>query len=262
MAEILLVSATAGESRALACAMTSVTRAVAGRKPVLSGQLAGRACKLAVSGMGAVNAAHALTIHLEQALPQVVIQVGIGGAYVPARLPAGAVAIATEENYGDVGVMTRDGWLPSDAIGIPLVEGEPPLYNRFPLDDEVARRAAGLCGATAGPFLTLAQCTGIGAVGDALFERFGAICESMEGAAAAHVCAIYRVPFLEVRGISNLVEDRDRSKWRIPEAAAAAQAAVLHILEHLDEVLRSTADNQPTTDGYQPAVSPIEEEEP
>jgi futalosine hydrolase len=48
----------------------------------------------------------------------------------------------------------------------------------------------------------------------------------MEGAALAHVCALYGVPFLELRAVSNTVEDRDLSTWRIREAAEAAQRAV------------------------------------
>jgi futalosine hydrolase len=47
------------------------------------------------------------------------------------------------------------------------------------------------------------------------------------------VCALHDVPFLEVRGISNLVEDRDREKWRIKEAADAAQAVALRLAESL-----------------------------
>jgi len=76
----------------------------------------------------------------------------------------------------------------------------------------------------------LSQVTGVRAVGDALYERFGALCESMEGAAAAHVCALHEVPFLEVRGISNLVENRNRAKWRIAEAAGAAQRVALKLI--------------------------------
>jgi futalosine hydrolase len=98
-------------------------------------------------------------------------------------------------------------------------------------------RAAGLAGARAGPFLTLAQCTGVRVLGDSLHARFGALCESMEGAAAAHVCALYDVPFLELRGISNLVEDRNRAGWDIPGAASVAQQAVLRLVERLDALL-------------------------
>jgi futalosine hydrolase len=53
----------------------------------------------------------------------------------------------------------------------------------------------------------------------------------MEGAAAAQVAELHGVPWLEVRGISNIVEDRDLKKWDIPKAALAAQEAVRIILE-------------------------------
>jgi futalosine hydrolase len=49
----------------------------------------------------------------------------------------------------------------------------------------------------------------------------------MEGAAAAHICALYEVPFLEIRGISNMVVDRDRASWKVEEAVAAAGEAAL-----------------------------------
>jgi futalosine hydrolase len=52
----------------------------------------------------------------------------------------------------------------------------------------------------------------------------------MEGAAAAHVCALYGVPFLEVRGISNLVGDRDRQSWQVEEAVAVAGRAALALV--------------------------------
>jgi futalosine hydrolase len=40
------------------------------------------------------------------------------------------------------------------------------------------------------------------------------------------VAAIYDAPFLELRAVSNLVEDRDLSRWRLAYAAEAAQRAV------------------------------------
>jgi futalosine hydrolase len=53
----------------------------------------------------------------------------------------------------------------------------------------------------------------------------------MEGAAAAQVARLHGVPWLEVRGISNMVEDRDMKKWDVPRAALAVQQAVEQILE-------------------------------
>jgi futalosine hydrolase len=39
------------------------------------------------------------------------------------------------------------------------------------------------------------------------------------------------VPLLEVRGISNLVEDRDTSRWNLTLGMTAAQNAILMLLQ-------------------------------
>jgi nucleoside phosphorylase len=49
----------------------------------------------------------------------------------------------------------------------------------------------------------------------------------MEGAAVAHVAHLHRIPVGGVRGISNIVTNRDTSAWRLKEAALAAQEAAL-----------------------------------
>jgi len=197
--------------------------------------------QVVITGIGAVNTAHALTQYLlTRPRPTLVIQTGIAGAYVPGGLALEAVALATSETYGDLGVLTPQGWRPADEIGIPLVEAHgtrPARFNEFPLDPELVARAAAVCGslvAATGPFLTVSTVTGVRARGDELHQRFGALCESMEGAAAAHVCALHDVPFLEVRGVSNLVEDRNRAAWKIVEAAAAAQIVALRLAENLE----------------------------
>jgi len=199
-----------------------------------------RSADVVVTGIGAVNTAHALTRYLAtKPKPSLVIHTGIAGAYVPAGIAVGSVVLADIEIYGDLGVLTPEGWRPMEEIGIPLVEAtasQPARFNYFPLDGALVMRAVSAAGALVartGTFVTVSQVTGVRALGDALHARFGALCESMEGAAAAHVCALHDVPFLEVRGISNLVEDRDRAKWRVKEAADAAQAVVLRLIENL-----------------------------
>ncbi len=78
--------------------------------------------------------------------------------------------------------------------------------------------------------MTLSTCTGTTARARDLEERYHGLCENMEGAAVAQVAELHNIPWIEVRGISNIVEDRDLQKWDIPSAAHAAQQAVLHIL--------------------------------
>jgi futalosine hydrolase len=66
----------------------------------------------------------------------------------------------------------------------------------------------------------------------AVVERFAPQVESMEGAAFMYACLIHRVPFAQVRAVSNIVEKRNRSAWRLDEAIAALGAAAVEILDH------------------------------
>jgi futalosine hydrolase len=209
--------------------MVEVETTTIGGKRALRGSLGGHRVLLLPAGMGKTNAAQGLTALLEGARVSGVIGFGVGGAYPGSGLETGDLAVATREVYGDEGVAAPEGWLSTREIGIPLAAlGGEPLFNEFELDPErvaAAVRALGP-GAVAGPFVTVSTCSGTLARGAELAGRYGAICESMEGAAYAHVCALYATPFLEVRGISNLVEDRDMSRWRLRPAASAAARAV------------------------------------
>ena len=53
----------------------------------------------------------------------------------------------------------------------------------------------------------------------------------MEGAAIVHVARLMGVKVGEVRGISNTCGDRDRTRWKLRESAAAARAAVVAWIE-------------------------------
>ncbi|MBT5829851.1 MAG: futalosine hydrolase, partial [Candidatus Latescibacteria bacterium] len=70
-------------------------------------------------------------------------------------------------------------------------------------------------------------------IGNELGQRFNAICENMEGAAAAQLCLLYNVPFLELRAISNQVEDRNRDAWDIPLALERSQTATSKLIHAL-----------------------------
>ena len=156
--------------------------------------------------------------------------------------------MATSDTYADLGVVSPEGPQSAEAFAEPLaVVGGVARHNTFPMDSGLVEAAARVFRAgpwdgeaprvRTGPFLTASQVTGTSAAAALLEARWGGMAESMEGAAAAHICALYGVPFLEVRGISNLLVDRDRDSWKVEEAAATAAEATLMICGRLDEVL-------------------------
>lgn len=203
-----------------------------GRKPAWAGVLDGAPVIVFAAGMGKTNAAHGLTALLEIRAVRGVVGFGVAGAYDGSGLSLGDVALASSAVYGDEGVETPGGWISTEGIGIPLLErGGMRAFNRIDLDEGRVRRAADALAAggvhvRVGPFVTVSACSGTAARGAEVAARFGGICEGMEGAALAHVAALYGVPFLELRAVSNLVEDRDLSRWRLADAAEAAQRAV------------------------------------
>ena len=188
---------------------------------LLRSRLAGSESSIAIvrTGVGPVNAAHAVTLFLARTGAKAVVACGVGGAYPSSHLQAGDVVCAARECYGDLGAASPSGFLDMKALGFPVVEGPEPIFNDIPMQlFPVERRV---------PFVTVSTCTGTEAAARLIEARTGGAVESMEGAAIAHVAYMHGVPAGEVRGISNIVTDRDTSAWRLQEASAAAQEAVL-----------------------------------
>jgi futalosine hydrolase len=205
-------------------------------------------CLLVVSGYDKANAAHALTCLLEVHLPDLVLQFGIAGGFGGQGLGLRDLVLATSEVYADTGTSSPEGWLSTEAFGLPLLELDGrEFWNEFLLDEALVGRAAFVLssaswGADApvvasGPALTVSRVTGLAHEAEELRTRWQALSESMEGAAAAQVCTIYGVPFLEVRAVSNLVGDRDRATWDLRGASARAAFAACVLASKLEEVL-------------------------
>lgn len=192
---------------------------------LLRERLASRANDVALlrTGVGSVNAAHVLTRFLSQHQARQVVVCGIGGAYPGSGLAVEDVVCAETECYGDLGAESPEGFLDMRALGFAVIETDPPLFNELPL-------SVFPCGARA-PFVTVNTCTGTDDAARMMVARTHAKVENMEGAAIAHVARLHGVAAGEVRAISNIAGIRDRSSWRVREAAKAAQTALLAWIE-------------------------------
>jgi futalosine hydrolase len=175
--------------------------------------------RIVETGVGSVNAAHSVTLAMAQQRPTMIVSCGIGGAYPSSGLQPGDVVCAGEEVYGDLGAQSPEGFLDMKALGFAVVPGPTPLFNELPLQVfPLARRVR---------FVTVSTCTGTDAVASEMQRRTGGAVENMEGAAIAHVANFHGIPVGEVRGISNMVGNRDKAAWRLKDAAEVAQRAVI-----------------------------------
>lgn len=167
-----------------------------------------------ITGIGAMQTTYQLMEDIAVFNPHFCLQAGVAGAF-NRDLPLAGLVIVREELLGDLGVEDNGKYIDMFDLGL-MNASEKPFINKklintfqdFPLKLTL-------------PFVTsLTINTGSGTANTIQFreERFECDIESMEGAAFHYVCLKKKLPFLQVRSISNYVEPRNKSKWSMKEA--------------------------------------------
>ncbi len=167
-----------------------------------------------ITGIGMLQAAFALATAIGEFRPHFALQAGVAGAF-NRDLSLGSLVIVRSELLGDLGVEDHGAYQDMFDIGL-MQEGVLPFAGRqlvngfhdFPLKLNL-------------PFvtsLTVNTVSGSSATIHKRTEKYNCDIESMEGAAFHYACLVKKVPFLQVRSISNYVEPRDKSKWKMKEA--------------------------------------------
>jgi nucleoside phosphorylase len=154
-------------------------------------------------GIGPVEAASATARALAERLPVALLHVGLAGAR---GIPPSQLVIGSEAVYEDA---LAGGLVPA------RVHPDPRLVD-------AARRA--LPDARVLPIGTSAR---VGGTSDCEVE-------AMEGFAVLRAAKLAGVPAVEVRAVSNEIDEPDRGRWRFDEALAALDAALPKLLSALD----------------------------
>ena len=174
---------------------------VAATEPELLGAPGARTL---VCGIGPVEAAAATAHELAGVPARAVLNVGLAGGRQESGLPVSALVIGAEAVY-------------SDAAGV-LVPA------RVSADAELLRRArAALPGAHV---LAIGTSARVGGTAETDVE-------AMEGFAVLRAAQRAGVPALEVRVVSNEIEERDRARWSFDSALATLAAVLPTLLDAL-----------------------------
>lgn len=188
---------------------------------------------LCVSGVGIMHTTHTLSRFLADEKPDIAIQAGIGGGFHPLKHPIGtSVAVAGEMN-GDLGVLEPGGhWKGLPEMGLMDADLSPYKGGRLvnPHDHLLTLSALpAVNGVTVNRVSTDPEMIRI------MAHQLAADVESMEGAAFHYVCLHAGIPFLQLRGLSNLVGDRDKSRWQMTTALNSVRDALFLTIDRLPE---------------------------
>jgi futalosine hydrolase len=184
--------------------------------------------KLLISGIGQLQTTYALQNKIRLERPDLVIQAGIGGA-TEKEQPADVFAIGSDR-MADLGVMEKTGF--SDLFQMGLAEPD-----RFPFEQgKLKNPYRQLLNWTELPVLDGMTVNEIKAADSAGFQRNpSSIVESMEGAALHYVCLMEKIPFLQIRAISNRLGDRDKSHWKLKEAIQNLNEKLVNLIQKLEK---------------------------
>jgi futalosine hydrolase len=189
--------------------------------------------ELLISGIGQLQTSYALLKLIQKERPTLVIQAGIGGAVSTEDI--GRVYAINSEKLADLGVMEKDGFTDIFDMGL----AKPDIY---PFHG----------GKLVNPYSRLLDWTGlpltdgitVNEIKSADFPGFQRntlpVVESMEGAALHYVCLMEKIPFLQIRVVSNMIGERDKSRWKLKESVEKLNESLVFLiqkLENIDETL-------------------------
>ena len=163
-----------------------------------------------ITGIGIASTTFHLTKQLLSGKYDLVIQAGIAGTFTGALLP-GDVVIVKKDTFGDLGIYENNKFHTLFETG--LESGDKfPFENGWLNNYNPVINTLSLTGVTGITVNTISESL---KNKQQLEQKFHSEIESMEGAVLHYVCLQMRIPFLQIRGISNQVGVRDKSKWQI-----------------------------------------------
>ncbi len=182
--------------------------------------------QILLTGVGMVATTFALTRLFTEKNYDIALQAGVAGSY-DKGISLAAVCTVKTDLFGDLGAEDHYRFLDVFELGL-MEENAAPYTGRLLANPHEFAFVAKLPVVSA---LTVNSVTGSEVTAIARWKKYGCALESMEGAAFHYVCLQKQIPFLQVRAVSNYVEARDKSLWKMNEAVTALNEWMIHFLE-------------------------------
>ena len=180
-----------------------------------------------ITGVGMVATGVWCSRALATAQYDMALNLGVCGSFVPALAP-GSIVHVTADRLSELGAEDGDAFLSVQELAL-LGDDEFPFRSGL-LVNSSPPASATLATLPAATGITVSTVHGNACSIAATVARFRPDVESMEGASFMYACLVHGVPFAQVRAVSNMVERRNRSSWRLGEAIHALADASTGIL--------------------------------
>ena len=186
--------------------------------------------EILVTGIGAVSTTYLLTSSIGKRKPDIIIQAGIAGSF--GQKKAGEVVTVEQDAFGDLGAWEKDQFKTIFDLKL-LEDNQPPFSNRVLINPY--QKLLFLSGLEQVRAITVNEIsTDIKRI-EWYKQNLSPAVESMEGAALHYVCLQENIPFLQLRSVSNAIGERDKTKWKLPEAISNLNKKLILLLNELSQ---------------------------
>jgi len=182
-----------------------------------------------VTGVGIIATTFQLYKTILAVKPDLVIQIGLAGSFSPLYSIGKAVAVKNEI-VAEMGVFEKEGYKDIFDLGLENRDNFPYKNAQLINEDEYMLNSTGLDCVSA---ITVNEISTSKEKVDLYSNHYHASIETMEGAALHYVCLQNDIRFIQIRGISNYIGERDKSKWEIKKAMDAALAGYNNVITQL-----------------------------
>jgi futalosine hydrolase len=187
-----------------------------------------KSTEVLITGIGIPATIFHLTKRLVKNEYDLVVQAGIGGS-LDSTFRLGNVAAIETDTFGDIGIDEKGTFVTLFETGL-AHENDFPYINGWLKNPHDYFNKLSLPAAKG---ITVNKITDDSVQIKKMQERFGAGIESMEGAAFHYVCLQQKAKFLQLRSISNIVGERDKTKWTMKEAIANLNIELTRVVQNI-----------------------------
>lgn len=183
---------------------------------------------LLIGGIGLTATTYALTKYLHIKRPDCIIQAGVGGCF-DASLPLGTVVAVKNETIADQSVMELKTLKTLFDLKLLPEEQAPYKKGKLPNDTALLKLFKGkkVNGISVNEITTDKERVKL------YKQQFNPVVESMEGAALHYVARMEKIPFLQLRAMSNYIGERNKKKWKMKDAIGNLNESLLKLLLNL-----------------------------
>jgi len=185
------------------------------------------------SGIGMLSSAVALTKLVYEEKPDLIIQAGIAGTFGTSK-QIGKVFAINQEFLADTGVMENGIW--KDVFDLKLVKSSVSPFKKRSLPNPFLTNY-NLLKTPVVDAVTVNQVSTAASAIEQIQQKYQPALESMEGAALHYVGNLYKLPFLQIRAVSNVVGVRDKAQWKIAESISALNQTLVRYVDKAYKLL-------------------------